>query len=72
MTRLVKCDRCGKEARDPYRGVPVEERGELMARYYEFVHLNIEANEDADHGDFCSWQCLAEWAMSKAMEVTVP
>lgn len=69
MTRVVQCDRCGKQARDPYRCVPIDERDEARKAYYEFVELSVSANEDADNGDFCSWQCLAEWAMAKAMEV---
>lgn len=68
MTRLLQCDRCGKQTREPFRCVPLDQREEVRRSYYEFVTLSVEANENSDHGDFCSWQCLAEWAMAKAME----
>lgn len=34
----------------------------MMKAYYEFIFVRVEASEDSDHGDFCSWRCLAEWA----------
>lgn len=32
----------------------------------------VEANEDADHGQFCSWPCLVAWATEKAMKAETP
>lgn len=70
MAEIVRCDKCGKEAQHPFRGVDPEDREEVTRAYYEFVYLRVEANEDRDHGDFCSWQCLAEWVMAKALTGT--
>lgn len=58
MSRFSRCDgpNCTKERpRWPYE-----------AGYYDFI--TVEANEDADHGDFCSWTCLAAWATEKALD----
>lgn len=37
--------------------------------YYDWPTLYIvEANHDRDSGDFCSWTCLAAWAVNRATE----
>ena len=38
----------------------------MEGRYSEFV--SVEAGEDADHGQFCSWWCLAAWATQRAID----
>lgn len=59
MSRLIKCDECGEI-------VPAE-RSSLLGDDYSFIWLSVEANEDRDHGQFCSWICLGTFAMTKAM-----
>lgn len=53
--RLYQCNSCGKQ-----------QVWDRSPEYWNFVH--VEANEDSDHADLCDWDCLAAWAMSKAME----
>ena len=57
--RIIVCDTCGKR---------VESRQHTYLGPDDDPYIVVEANWDADHGQFCSWQCLAEWAMSKAIE----
>lgn len=60
MSKLRRCDSCGKESPDNWRDVDID-----------FVWIDVEANEDADHFDACSWACVAEIALAKAArEVT--
>jgi hypothetical protein len=59
MSRLVKCDNCGK--------VTPADRNRFLGDDYSYVDLSIEANEDCDNAQFCSWLCLGTWAMEKAM-----
>jgi hypothetical protein len=58
MSRLIRCDVCGKtkSVRHHYD------------EDYEFVLISVEANADDDHAELCGWDCLASWAMTKAME----
>jgi hypothetical protein len=30
--------------------------------------ITVEADADDDHGQFCSWSCLASWATNRALE----
>jgi len=55
MTRLLKCDGCGK----------VEPGGNYLGPDWAWVHT--EANDDADHLDCCSWSCLAAVATRRAV-----
>lgn len=71
MAEIVRCDVCGKEARHPYRGIADEDRKAVGDDFYGFVYLRVEASADRDHGDFCSWLCLASWASKKAMQPAV-
>lgn len=57
--RLIRCDGCGKTIDDPVGIVGNPER-------YEFFYIHVEANEDADHFDACSWACVADVAMRRA------
>lgn len=66
MSEVVRCDRCPKEAIRSYRRLDESQRPDAMKAYYEFIGISVEASEDADHGDFCSWRCLAEWAADMA------
>lgn len=55
MTRFRRCDVCGKEAKDDRRALA-----------HDFVWIDVEADEDVDHFDACSWACVAEMALAKA------
>lgn len=55
MTKFRRCDACGKDSAETrWHGDP------------EFVWIDVEANEDSDHFDACSWACVAEMAIAKA------
>lgn len=56
MTRLRRCDACGKETQEKAYG----------ASDPSFIWIDVEANADVDHFDACSWACVAEVALSKA------
>ena len=58
--RIMVCDTCGKRVKS-HRYDRFDDEGEE-------IWISVEANWDADHGQFCSWKCLAEWAMGKAIE----
>jgi hypothetical protein len=53
--RFTVCDSCGKKI-NGHSYLPDE------------TWIAVEANEDADHGQLCSWTCLATWAMTRAIE----
>lgn len=52
--RVVRCDGPGCDAEKQDRG------------YLSDWHV-VESNEDADHGQFCTWTCLAAWATNMAV-----
>lgn len=54
MSSVMVCDGCNKR-----------EKGR---RYSEPWWHSVASNEDADHGDFCSWACLARWATERAID----
>jgi hypothetical protein len=54
--RLIRCDSCGETVRSR----------DILGPDYAWIA--VEANEDADHGEFCSWTCLAAWATNRAIE----
>lgn len=56
--RITRCD--GPECLAEFSGRSID--------FWNYEWLTVEANEDADHGQFCSWSCLAAWATSRAME----
>lgn len=51
-------------------GCEVTDRGETTHYHLgaDYTFIVVEANEDADHGQFHSWSCLAAWATQRAME----
>lgn len=55
--RITRCDGIGclKERPQQYND-----------GYYDW--LIVEASEDCDHGQFCSWTCLAGWATNRAVD----
>lgn len=62
--RFIRCDGpgCGvtsHSTRDHYLGP-------------DYSWLALEANEDADHGQFCSWTCLVAFATLRAIERETP
>lgn len=59
MARIVRCDGCGKEEPTRTRFAPGTE------------WIGVEADEDADSYDACSWACVAQVALMKAAEVTL-
>ena len=62
MSRIRRCDACGKEAPDGRYGID-----------NDFIWIDVEADEDTDHFDACSWACVAEMALAKAArDVDVP
>lgn len=61
MTRMLRCDGCSKTV--------TADRGDYYGADASYIH--VEASEDADAADLCSWTCLATWAMSKAMDPEV-
>lgn len=56
MAKFHRCDACGKESADEHR----------RSLDPAFIWIDVEANEDIDHFDACSWACVAELALSKA------
>lgn len=58
--RIMVCDACEKRVKSHRYDRSVDDD--------ELAWISVEANWDADHGQFCSWSCLAEWAMGKAVE----
>jgi len=56
--RLIICDVCGTEERSRSH--------DYLGK--DFTWIVVEANEDADHAQLCSWSCLASWAISMAVE----
>ena len=54
MTKLLRCDACGKET------------DSRMWASLANGWVSVEANEDEDHFDACSWACVAEMALRKA------
>lgn len=58
--RITICDSCGKRTQS--------HQHEYLGPNYTWIVLEIEASEDDDHGQFCSWSCLAAWATEKAIE----
>ena len=61
---LIQCDNCGKQ-------VPAT-RSQFLGDDYSFIYLAVEANEDSDHGQLCSWSCLSSWAAEKAFQRESP
>lgn len=57
--RIIVCDSCSKRAGSNTRNDYLGPRSDWII---------VEANKDDDHGQFCSWVCLAAWATNKAME----
>ena len=55
MTKIMRCDACGKESAVALRGLDPD-----------FIWIDVEANEDIDHFDACSWACVAQMALAKA------
>lgn len=55
--RFTKCD-------GPDCKIEVKSRCYIPDRGW----ISVEADEDADHGQFCSWICLAAWARNKAVD----
>jgi hypothetical protein len=58
--RITVCDQCDKRVKS--------HKHDRFDDDATIDWLSVEANWDVDHGQFCSWPCLAEWAMSKAIE----
>lgn len=58
--RITVCDSCGKRTQ--------AHKFEYLGPGYAWIVLEIEANEDEDHGQFCSWSCLAAWATEQAIK----
>lgn len=55
--RITVCDSCGKRV----------EGHNLLGPDFTWLALDVEACDDKDHGQFCSWTCLAAWATEKAI-----
>lgn len=72
MSNIVKCDQCGKLVQSSKSGMDEEERQRYDDEYWDLIYVRVEANHDKDHADLCSWNCLAEWSMSKALPTVVP
>lgn len=51
--KVTRCDCCG---------------GEAEGHYPDGDWIAVEANEDSDHGQLCSWACLATWATQRSIE----
>ena len=58
MSRLIKCDQCGK--------ISPAARSVFLGDDYDYLLLTVEANDDADHAQFCGWLCLGAFAMDRA------
>lgn len=59
MSRATECDGPGCVAR---------ESAPAQFDVDDVGWIHVEASEDADHADFCSWTCLAAWAVRHALE----
>lgn len=53
--RYTECDEC-KQRISGHRYVPDE------------TWIALEASEDADHAQLCSWACLAAWSAKKSID----
>jgi hypothetical protein len=58
--RVMRCDGCGNLADDP-RGFSPQNAT------YGWFSIYVEANEDDQHLDACSWACVADVAMQRAV-----
>lgn len=71
MSARTVCDGpdCGETRRGSRYGDWYEEDEDLPPKLdsrYEWIA--VEHDEDRLHGDFCSFECLAAWAMSHAID----
>lgn len=66
--KIIQCDSCGTQLREPYFRAPAEVRSAVLERYPDRVFITVEHDDDEQHFDACSWSCVAELAAKRSAD----